>query len=253
MSYLWVINVNYGPASKYYDLFSSNQDLSFYKELAAEHKNAFELGVGTGRVAIELARGGVSVLGVDNSEYMLSVAQEKLLDEKESVRNRVTLRLGDMRNFKPETAFPFIYIASSTFEHCLTTEDQRKCLKTVYDVLEKGGFFAFDISQPKNLKPEGSWWIDRRKREEDEVVRMIFSRLVPETEMAEVNLFFDVYRDGRSVERFYEYGQARISSKEEVKNMLEDVGFKMVEVYGDFDKTPYDLGSQRAIFVTTKS
>lgn len=223
-----------------------------HARMATEHKNALELGVGTGRVAIELARGGVNVLGIDNSEYMLSVAQEKLLEEKESVRNYVTLKLGDIRHFKPATTFPFIYIASSTFEHCVTIEDQRECLKTVYGTLEKGGIFAFDISQPKNLKSEGSWWIDRGKRGEDEVVRMIFSRRNPRTEIVSINLFFDAYRDGRFVERFYEYGKARISSKEEIENMLEDIGFKIVKIYGDFDKTPYDLGSQRAIFVTTK-
>ncbi|NWG11493.1 methyltransferase domain-containing protein [Candidatus Bathyarchaeota archaeon] len=36
-------------------------------------KKALELGVGTGRVAIELARAGVSVWGIDNSTFMLNV------------------------------------------------------------------------------------------------------------------------------------------------------------------------------------
>ena len=81
---------------------------------------------------------------------------------------------------------------------------------------------------------------------------IMHARRDPRTEIVSVNLFFDIYRDGRFVERFYEYGKARISSKEEIENMLEDVGFKVVKIYGDFDKAPYDLGSQRAIFVTTK-
>lgn len=54
--------MNYGSASQYYDLFASNVDINFYKELSVKQgKKALELGVGTGRVAIKLARAGVSV------------------------------------------------------------------------------------------------------------------------------------------------------------------------------------------------
>ena len=63
--------MNYGPASKYYDLFASKDDVNFYEELALKHgKKALELGVGTGRVAIELEKKGVTVWGVDNSKYI---------------------------------------------------------------------------------------------------------------------------------------------------------------------------------------
>lgn len=60
---------------------------------------------------------------------MLNVARLKLKSEKASVRNRV--KFGDMRNFKFKEAFPFVYIASSTFEHCITEEDQKSCLDSV--------------------------------------------------------------------------------------------------------------------------
>ena len=54
--------VNYGPASKYYDLFCSKDDIAFYRELALQHgRKALELGVGTGRVTIELAKANVVV------------------------------------------------------------------------------------------------------------------------------------------------------------------------------------------------
>ena len=70
--------MDYGPASKYYDLFGSKDDVAFYRELAIKHGcRALELGVGTGRVTIELAKAGVTVLGIDNSRYMLNVARSK--------------------------------------------------------------------------------------------------------------------------------------------------------------------------------
>jgi cyclopropane fatty-acyl-phospholipid synthase-like methyltransferase len=174
--------VNYGPASKYYDLFGSKSDINFYREFAVKHgEKALELGVGTGRVAIELAKAGVTVWGIDNSPFMLTEANQKLRKESLMIRNRVKLKLGDMRNFKLEEVFPFIYIPSSTFEHCVTEGDQRRCLTCARDALQKEGMLMFDISQ-SDRKQDNSWWIDRKETSaEEEVVRTIFSRRNPKT------------------------------------------------------------------------
>ena len=246
--------MNYGPASKYYDLFASKDDINFYKELAVKHgRKALELGVGTGRVAIELAKANVTVWGIDNSECILNVARQKLKKESDSVRKRVKLKLGDMRNFKLKEKFSFIYIPSATFEHCITQEDQKKCLTSVYNALEKKGILAFDISQPIRKKPESSWWIDRRELSaEEEVVRTIFSRRNPKTNIVSVNLFFEVYQNGKLKERYYEYGEARISSRKDTEKTLKDVGFKVDKVYGNFDKSTYSPKSQRVIFISSK-
>ena len=249
-----MITVNYGLASKYYDLFTSKGDINFYKELSLKHgRKALELGVGTGRVAIELAKANVTVWGVDNSKYMLNVARQKLKKEKASVRKRVTLKLGDMRNFRLKETFPFIYIASSTFEHCITEEDQRRCLTSVYNALEGRGLLAFDISQLPPGNPESSWWIDRSELDaEEEVIRTIFSRRNPQTNVVSMNLFFDVYRNGKLKERYYEYGEARISSKNGVEKLLKSFGFRIDGVYGNFDRSVHDEKSQRVIFVASK-
>jgi len=245
--------MNYGPASKYYDLFGSKDDIGFYKELAVRHgRKALELGVGTGRVAIELAKARVKIWGIDSSAYMLNVARQKLTKESASVRQRVVLKLRDMRTFKLGENFPFIYIAGSTFEHCITKKYQKKCLNSVYDALEEQGTLAFDVSQPKLDKPTSSWWIDRRALDKDEVVRTIFSRRNPQTSLVSVNLFFDVYHRGELRKRYYEYGEALLSSKHDIETMLKNVGFKLKEVYGNFDKSAYNETSERAVFVVTK-
>lgn len=245
--------MNYGPAPKYYDLFASKDDINFYREFATKHgRKALELGVGTGRVAIELAKANITVWGVDSSKYMLNVARQRLRKERASVRKRVILKLGDMRNFKLEETFPFIYIASSTFEHCVTEPDQRKCLTSAYNTLEKNGVLAFDISQLENGKPESSWCIEKGELKGVEVVRTIFSRRNPETNVVSVNLFFDVYKNGRLKERYYEYGEARISPKEDIEKILKNIGLRVNEIYGNFDKSPYSKTSKRVIFIATK-
>lgn len=123
----------------------------------------------------------------------------------------------------------------------------------VYDALEKKGVLAFDISQLVPGKPESSWWIDRRMlNAEDEVVGTIFSKRNPQTNMVEVNLFFDVYTNGRLRDRYYDYGEVMISSKDKVEMLLKNGGFKVKNVYGDFDKSAYNRRSQRAIFVACR-
>jgi len=93
------------------DLFISREDIDFYRDLSLAHDNkALELGVGTGRVAIELAKAGLTVCGIDASIYMLSEASKKLRRQNSTFGNR--LKLGDMRNFKTETLFPLIHTAS---------------------------------------------------------------------------------------------------------------------------------------------
>jgi ubiquinone/menaquinone biosynthesis C-methylase UbiE len=82
--------MTYRLAAKFYDLFGSKDDLEFYKELALHSGGeALELGVGTARVAIALAKVGVTVVGIDNSVHMLRVAREELAKESEAVRRRV--------------------------------------------------------------------------------------------------------------------------------------------------------------------
>lgn len=246
--------VNYGPASKYYDLFGSKDDIDFYRQLAVTcGRKALELGVGTGRVAIELAKVGVSVLGIDNSKYMLNVAKEKLKTEKTYIRKLLRLKLGDMRSFKLRELFPFVYMASSTFEHCITEQDRTRCLKSIFNVLKTRGTLAFDISQLGDEKPLNNWWIDRHElNAEEEVVRTIFSRRNPETNIASLNLFFDLYENGRMKERHHEYGEARLSSKEEIEEMLENVGFSVCEIYSDFNKSTYTKRSPTIIFIAAK-
>lgn len=245
--------ISYGPASKYYDLFGSKKDIAFYRELAIQQgRNALELGVGTGRVAIELAKAGVAVLGIDSSKYMLAVAREKLRKEDFVIRKLVKLKLGDMCNFKVEESFSLVYIASSTFEHCVTREDQHKCLKNTYEALNKGGVLAFDISQPSKEK-EKSWNIDRKQlNKEIEVVRTIFSTLNLQTSIVSMNLFFDIYKKGKLKDRYHEYSDVKISSKKEVMEMLKTSGFILKRIYSNFDKSKYSKESEKIIFVSAK-
>ncbi|MCW3986059.1 MAG: class I SAM-dependent methyltransferase [Candidatus Bathyarchaeota archaeon] len=79
----------YKASPRFYGLFASENDVPYYKELGLQYGNALEVGVGTARVALELARARVEVWGIDNSLHMLKVARNKLKKETEAVRKRL--------------------------------------------------------------------------------------------------------------------------------------------------------------------
>jgi len=246
--------MTYRLAAKFYDLFGSKNDIGFYKELALQSGNkALELGMGTARVAISLARAGVTVVGVDNSIHMLRVARAKLAKEAEDVRNRVILKKGDMRSFELNESFPFIYIPASTFDHNLMVEDRKRTLNCIYKHLKKNGTFTFDLEQAAPDKPEKSWWIDRKKVEDGKmVVRSIFTRKNAAKRTLSLDLFYDVYKNGKLLERYHEYGEVAIISKDEIVKLLEENGFKVVSIYGDFDKSKYRKDDPKLVLVTKR-
>lgn len=247
--------MTYRSASKFYDLFGSKNDLEFYRELALLNgKKALELGVGTARVAIHLAKAGVIVHGLDSSTHMLRVANQKLAEQTEAVRGRIILMKGDMRSFKLDQLFPFIYIPASTFDHNITVEKQKQTLGCIHKHLEKNGTLAFDLEQALSDIPSSSWWIDRKETDGGKlVVRSIFTRRDPTGHICSLDLFFDVYEDGKMLERHHEFGEVAMISKDEITGLLEKVGFSVQGVYGDFDKSEYQGDSHRIILVARKN
>jgi len=246
--------VTYRLAAKFYDLFGSKNDLELYKELALQSGNeALELGVGTARVAISLAKDGVTVVGIDNSVHMLRVAKEKLAEETEDIRKRVILKRGDMRNFELRQSFPFIYIPASTFDHNITIGDRKQTLNCIFRHLKNNGTFAFDLEQAMPDKPEKSWWIDRKKTEDGKtVVRSIFTRKNAPKRTLSLDLFYDVCKNGKILERYHEYGEVAIISRDEIIRLLKETGFEVVSVYGDFDKSEYRKDSPKLVLVTKR-
>ena len=89
----------YDLIAPYYDLTHAQltADLGFVLSLASQAGGkVLELGCGTGRLLLPLARAGFTITGLDSSEAMLALAQQKLAQESEVIRGRVTLVSGDM-------------------------------------------------------------------------------------------------------------------------------------------------------------
>ena len=83
----------YDSIAAFYDPWSRSvtEDVDFYVESAlASGGPVVELAVGTGRIAVPIARAGIDVIGVDSSPGMLAVARAAA--EEAGVSHRLDLR-----------------------------------------------------------------------------------------------------------------------------------------------------------------
>jgi len=135
-----------------YDLVtpaSFRGDAEWYRRKAAECGGpVLELGAGTGRITLGIAREGVAVHALDADRPMLDRLRRKLDDEPAAVRERVTVTVGDMRAFTLDERFALAIAPFRTFLHNLTEDDQLACLMRVREHLRPGGCFAFNVFHP---------------------------------------------------------------------------------------------------------
>jgi SAM-dependent methyltransferase len=205
------------------------EDVPFYVELARDADGpVVELAVGTGRVAIPVARAiGRKVIGIDSSPAMLAHARDAggdLLD----------LRLGDMRELALEEPAALVYCPFRALLHLPTWADRRIVFERVADALLPGGrfawnAFAFDHAIAARL--------DGARQEEP----------VPHTLQYAVG-------DGR-VDIVLDSGETSSlwwATKNEWLGLLDVSGLETEALYGWFDRRPFDDESREFVWVARK-
>lgn len=238
-------------------------DIDFYLGLARTALGpTLELGCGTGRVLLPLARGGIEITGIDLSEPMLEVARAALAAEPPDVQRRAIFILGDMRNFALERKFGFVYIAFRSFQILPTPEAERDCLTNVAKHLVPGGMVAIDLFDPwlDRLTPESAVLAPRQlppgrhPQTANEVLVETVSRTNdPLTQtFEEVWRFTEVDRNGAVVRSEQESLRMRWLYRWEMRYLLELCGFVDISEYSDFEKSPPAYGKE-LVFVARRS
>lgn len=239
-------------AKKFYDLFGEKDDVEFYVAQAKKHGGrALELGVGTARLAIRLARAGVETWGLDTSSHMLSAAEANASRESPEVRARLHMSLGDAVDFTLPQRFSMIYFPSCSFDHILDPARQRAALLNVRRHLAPGGVYVFDLYVSEEVKVDRGWFVQRKSLEDGStVVRSGYHVTRPEKRLMSLDMWYDHVVDGRVVERFYEGSEVYVHDVEGVKGLLEETGYEVLEEYGDHHGKSYQKGGGLMILVT---
>jgi len=135
--------------ARLYDWYDDANDLQMWRRLAArEGSPILELGSGTARVLLPLARAGHDVTGVEISPPMLEVARRKVAAEPESVQECITLVQADMTDFDLPQRFRLGFIACNTLCEVSTFEGQKRALSRLYHHLEPGGLAVVSVPNP---------------------------------------------------------------------------------------------------------
>lgn len=107
--------------------------------------NILDLGCGTGAHAVEFARMGNRVAGVDLSSEMIRLAQLRGKDLPDAIRNSLEFSPGDVRTVRIARKFDAVVSLFHVIGYMTTDDDVTNMLNTARAHLEKGGAFLFDF------------------------------------------------------------------------------------------------------------
>lgn len=234
-------------------------DVPFYRELALRHGGpVLELGCGTGRLAIPIARAGVPVTGVDISRPMLRRFQSRLDDEAEAVRARVRLLEADATTLRLEPAtFPLVAIPFNVLILMADRERQKRVLEVAARHMTPDGVLALDIMNPLVLSlggdpsPQPSF-PRRNPRTGNSYVKHAMTSRLDEDQKQRIHGWYEERLPSRSVLTTDYSFQWRLIFRWELTEMLERAGLVEDSSFGDFEGAPWTVDSTRIIVVARR-
>ena len=220
----------YDSIAALYDPWSRSvtEDVDFYVAEARKSGGpVVELGVGTGRIAVPIARARVRVIGIDDSEAMLDLCRARA--EAAGVSKLVELRLGDLRRPPVLERVPLVTCPFRALLHLASDEERLEALRAVHLLLLPGGRFVFDVFAPsmEDVEETNGRWLEREpgiwERADWDLERRVLT-LAVRGEAGETAM------------------RLAWRAPEEWRALLERAGFEIAASYGWFDLRPYDGG-----------
>lgn len=200
-----------------------------------------DLPCGPGRHALEFARRGFRVTGVDRTAAYLAEARRRAEDSSLSVE----LIEADMREFRREAAYDVIVNLLTSFGYFEDPAEDRRVAENFFACLKPGGRLLMDLMGKEVL---ARIFQPRDWSEEDDGALVLQERKVrPGWEWIDVRWI--VMRGTRRSERRFGH---RLYSATELVALLNDVGFDPISVCGSFEGAPYDHQAKRLVVLAHK-
>lgn len=246
---------SYGDFAYYYDSLTENVDYEkrceYISSLLAENGVGkgilLDLACGTGTVSIIMSQLGYDVIGVDSSEDMLSVAQEKKMESEEDI-------IFLCQKMQELDLFGTINAAISTLDsinHVTQKETVKEIFRRVSLFMEDKGIFIFDVNTPyKHREVLG----DNTFVYDTDEVYCVWQNTTDESLLTKVNL--DIFeKDEDDEETYYRYCEEffeRAYELQDIKKWLEECKFEVIGIYEEMTKNEVKADTQRAVFVAKK-
>jgi len=244
-------DTGYDATAEFYDQvapYNEREDVAFFVGMALQAGGpVLELGCGTGRVLLPVARAGCAITGLDLSPAMLAICRDKVAAEPADVAARVRLVQGDMCDFDLGRRFALITIPFRPFQHLVAAEDQLACLQCIRRHLLPSGRLVLDLfnpsiphlanparleefgAEPEIVMPDG-----RRVLRRARIAARDYFAQVQDTEL----IYYVTHPDGRQ-ERLVHAFPMRYLFRFEAEHLLARCGFAIEHLYGGYDRSEY--------------
>ncbi len=196
---------------------------------------ALDIACGTGRITLRLAEIGLKCTGIDSSDPMLKLAQEKA---KHRGFDITYLNL-DMCNFNLNKKFDLLTMAGNSFQALLTEKDQFDCLSSIASHMHDKSLFIMNTRNTTSDEMRDAlqfehWhdFIDDKNQLVKVYGMQIFD---PKTNIVK----YTTKRSWQSFETLTEI-ELKFTNLTDLSKLLKQSGLEILETYGDFMKAPFD-------------
>ena len=219
------------------------RDIDFWRRMGTRANGAvLELGCGTGRVTIPVARAGVRVIGVDRSADMLTHALRR--SRRVGLGTTVSWIRSDIRllPFRLSARFNLVMAPYGILQSLVRESDLKATLASVARVLPKGGIFGID------LVPDLPVWKEYRNRvrfrgsRRGGRSRITLVESVRQDRKKKLTIFDQTFVEWRGRRRrAHRFSLVfRTLTVPQMTSRLENAGFRIKAVLGDYNGEPWD-------------
>jgi len=219
------------------------RDVKFWQAMA-ERANGpvLELGCGTGRVTIPVARTGARIIGVDRSTEMLGRALKR--SRRMRSHPRPTWLRGDIRflPFGSAARFDLVMAPYGILQSLVRESDLKATLASVERVLARGGLFGVDLVPDLPVWKEYRNKVRFRGLRRGGKSRITLVESVRQDRAKKLTLFDQEYIEQRGRERKSRRFSLvfRTLTVPQMTRRLENAGFRIKAVLGDYSGQPWD-------------
>jgi SAM-dependent methyltransferase len=226
----------------------------FWETLAKRNgSRVLALMCATGEMAADLAGRGLRVCGVD---FILEMIQEA--ERRWGEINNLTFAVGDVRALNLlEKDFDFAF--TSDFHHLLTQADCMSALAAIHEHLRNGGGVALELSLPGEESWSSPWRTFEPTRADPSLPPLKTwkkGRTSYDAGRRVVSIEQEVYLQEPGQEQpemFVHKFDLQLWERQDVKAMLREAGFVVVNEYSDYVMKPWESGDNRWIVEAVKS
>ena len=227
----------------YRDLDNIDAVVSFVLSLA-ENGSVYELGIGTGRLALPIAiageSGGVVVSGIDSSQAMLNQLAAKPRAEL------VDAQLGHMVRDMAQGPFSVVLLAYNTLFNLLSAKEQQQCLIRCAKSIAPGGHIIVDCFVPSPDMPEHSGPTPHRSSSRGYITSEVH---VDKSQQLIDGVFIEIV-DEQAVRREW---KVRYASTQEIDAMAVHAGLQLEQRWETYSQDPFTEYSRRHISLYGKA